>query len=72
MANATPSVLNPFAKAYTNDGFVDTVIPKRNDDSRHQANGLILKKTEQECYCCRFHFEWSCTPTAIYCQMQIF
>jgi N-ethylmaleimide reductase len=24
-----PSALNPFAKAYTNDGFVDTVVPKR-------------------------------------------
>jgi N-ethylmaleimide reductase len=23
-----PSALNPFAKAYTNDGFVDTVVPK--------------------------------------------
>jgi N-ethylmaleimide reductase len=41
-----PSALNPFAKAYTNDGFVDTVVKEMTIEDIKQT--VLDFKTEQK------------------------
>jgi hypothetical protein len=65
MANChTPFSIESFAKAYTNDGFVDTVVPRDDEDIKQtvldfKRQKMLLLQVLMESNCMR--------PMGIYC-----
>jgi N-ethylmaleimide reductase len=62
-----PSALNPFAKAYTNDGFVDTVVPKEMTIEDIKQTVLDFKNGAKNAIAAGFDESNCMRPMGIYC-----